>query len=49
MAILNTLKTQTDNVQIVDVTNVSHHETQNNKRNFAIFNGAGSLVQYMCI
>ena len=28
MAILNTLKTRTDNVGIVDVTNVSHQETK---------------------
>ena len=28
MAILNTHKTRTDNVRIVDVTNVSHQETK---------------------
>ena len=38
MAILNTHKTRTDNVLIVDVTNVSHQETKTkNVRNFSIF------------
>ena len=32
-----THKTRTDNVLIVDVTNVSHQETKTNQRNFGIF------------
>ena len=35
MAILNTHKTRTDNVRVVDVTNISHQETKT--CNFGIF------------
>ena len=37
MAILNTHKKRTDNVRIVDMTNVAHQETKTKKRNFGIF------------
>ena len=45
MAILNTRKTRTDNVRIVDVTNVSHEETKTKKSNFGMFTEKEIYVQ----